>query len=87
MLPLRIVLIASCLFVRISPESLRWLIVKGKTEKAVDLCKSIAHVNGKQILKEEIKFEVKHEERMGDIRDLFGSREMAMKTLITGYCW
>nr|XP_058941384.1 organic cation transporter protein-like [Pocillopora verrucosa] len=71
----------------ISPESLRWLIVKGKTEKAVDLCKSIAHVNGKQISKEEIKFEVKHEERMGDIRDLFGSRDMAMKTLITGYCW
>ena len=68
---------------RISPESPRWLIVKRNTSKAKDLCMSIAHVNDKNIPTEEIKLEEIHEETMGDIRDLFLSRKMAVKTLIT----
>ncbi|PFX24490.1 Organic cation transporter protein [Stylophora pistillata] len=71
----------------ISPESLRWLIVKGKTKKAVDLCMSISRVNRKKVSMEEIQLEEIREERMGDVRDLFGSRKMAVKTLITWYCW
>lgn len=44
---------------------------------------SISHVNDKNIPTEEIKLEEIHEETMGDIRDLFLSRKMAVKTLIT----
>ena len=72
---------------RITPESLRWLIVKGKTKEATNLCSRIARVNGKNISMEEIKLEEIREERMGDIRDLFVSRKMAIKTVITWYCW
>ncbi|XP_058952863.1 organic cation transporter protein [Pocillopora verrucosa] len=71
----------------ITPESLRWLIVKGKTKEATNLCSRIARVNGKNISMEEIKLEEIREERMGDIRDLFVSRKMAIKTVITWYCW
>ena len=72
-----------------SPESLRWLIVKGKTDEALKLCKNIARVNGKEIQEGELQFEENQEQqqRLGDIRDLFGSRDMIKKTLIMLYCW
>ncbi|KAL9952116.1 hypothetical protein ACROYT_G039324 [Oculina patagonica] len=72
-----------------TPESLRWLIVTGKTEQALELCKNIARVNGKEISEGELHFEENQgrRERLGDIRDLFGSRFMAKKTLIIWYSW
>ena len=72
-----------------SPESLRWLIVKGKTDEALKLCKTIARVNRKEISEGELQREENQEERqrLGGIRDLFESRDMIKKTLIMWYCW
>ena len=61
--------------------------MKGKTKEAINVCTNIARVNGKKISEEEINFEEIYEERLGDVRDLFGSRDMVKKTLITWYCW
>lgn len=74
---------------RFTPESLRWLIVKGKNDEALKLCNKVAKLNGKQISDGEMKLEVdeKDSQRLGDVRDLFGSLQMAKKTLIVLYCW
>ncbi|KAL9978320.1 hypothetical protein ACROYT_G015820 [Oculina patagonica] len=70
------------------PESLRWLIVKGKTKEALKLCKKIARVNGKDVSEGDLHFEdMELGQRLGDLRDLFGSRSFAKKTLIMWYCW
>lgn len=66
------------------------MIVKGKTDEALKLCQKVAKFNGKEISEEELNLKVGDEEglqRLGDIRDLFGSLQMVKKTLILWYCW
>ena len=63
--------------------------MRGKTEEAHKLCEKIARINGKDVFDEDLYLEENQEDvqRLGDIRDLFGSRNMIKKTLITWYCW
>lgn len=72
-----------------SPESLRWLLVKGKMEKAEKLYRKIARVNGKELPMEELEIDTRTDEktRLGDFRDLFKSRSLTMTTLISWFCW
>ncbi|XP_078368747.1 organic cation transporter protein-like isoform X2 [Oculina patagonica] len=71
-----------------TPESLRWLIVKDKPDEASKLCKNIARVNGKEVSEEDLHFASEEVgQRLGDLRDLFGSRSFAKKTLIMWYSW
>ncbi|KAK3748637.1 hypothetical protein QZH41_004513 [Actinostola sp. cb2023] len=74
-----------------TPESLRWLLMKGKTAEANKTLKEAARVNGKVITDEELvalkKDNGEEKARLGDIRDLFASRVMVYRTLISWYCW
>jgi len=72
-----------------TPESLRWLLVKGKMEDAEKLYKKIARVNRKELPKEGLEIDTGTDDntRLGDIRDLFKSRSLAKTTLISWVCW
>ena len=48
--------------------------------------KRIAEVNRKEMPKEELA-EPDNQIRMGDLRDLFSSKKMAHKTLLSWYIW
>ena len=54
-------------------------------EEAEVIFKRIAEVNGKDMPKEPIQQEP--EVRMGDLRDLFSSKKMAHKALLSWYIW
>ena len=64
------------------------MLVKGRTEEALKLCKNIAQVNGKQVSEEELNLEdIEVGQRLGDIRDLFATRNFRKRIFIMGYCW
>lgn len=81
--------IAVTLIYFLSPESLRWLLVKGKMEEAEKLYRKIARINRKQLPMEglEIDTGTDKETRLGDVRDLFKTRSLAKTTLISWFCW
>lgn len=68
-----------------SPESVRWLLVKGKVEQAEAALRKVAKRNKKQIPEESLK--ACERQRLGDLRDLFKSRSLTHKTLVSWYCW
>ncbi|KAL9979756.1 hypothetical protein ACROYT_G017465 [Oculina patagonica] len=72
-----------------TPESLRWLLVKGKMKEAENLYRKIARVNGKELPEEtlEIDTHTDAKTRLGDIRDLFKTRSLIRTTLISWFCW
>ena len=72
-----------------SPESLRWLLVKGNTEEADKLYRRIARMNGKTLPAEglEIDTVTDTQTRLGDFRDLFKTRSLTKTTLISWFCW
>ncbi|XP_031565339.1 organic cation/carnitine transporter 4-like isoform X2 [Actinia tenebrosa] len=72
-----------------TPESLRWLLVRGKTDEAKKTLKTAARVNKKVILDDDMNLlgTDEEKERLGDIRDLFVSRSMAHRTLLSWFCW
>ena len=72
-------------FLSYSPESVRWYLVKGRTEKAEEVLQKVAKFNKKPIPEEPLKNYEK--QRLGDVRDLFKSRSMTHKTLVSWYCW
>ncbi|RMX49474.1 hypothetical protein pdam_00017632 [Pocillopora damicornis] len=69
----------------LTPESVRWFLVKGKTEKAEQILYKVAKFNKKPIPQEPLQDCEK--QRLGDLRDLFKTRAMTHKTLISWYCW
>ena len=78
-----------CLFlfvVSLTPESVRWLMIKGKTEEAKDVFRKMAKVN-KTIMPEVDLKPPEDDQRLGDVRDLFATRKMVKKTLLSWYCW
>ncbi|XP_031565337.1 organic cation transporter-like protein isoform X1 [Actinia tenebrosa] len=77
------------LFWWFTPESLRWLLVRGKTDEAKKTLKTAARVNKKVILDDDMNLlgTDEEKERLGDIRDLFVSRSMAHRTLLSWFCW
>ncbi|KAL9979760.1 hypothetical protein ACROYT_G017470 [Oculina patagonica] len=68
-----------------SPESVRWYLVKGRTEKAEEVLQKVAKFNKKPIPQEPLRNYEK--QRLGDLRDLFKTRDMTKTTLISWYCW
>ena len=68
-----------------SPESVRWYLVRGKTEKAEKVLHQVAKFNKKPIPQESLQDYEK--QRLGDLRDLFKSPSMTHRTLVSWYCW
>lgn len=75
--------------ISISPESLRWLLVKGKMEEAEKLYTKIARINRKELPEEGLKIDTGADitTRLGDVRDLFKTRSLTKTTLISWVCW
>ena len=69
-----------------TPESVRWLMVKGKIEEAKEIFRKMAKVNKTTMPDEELKMP-DDDQRLGDVRDLFVTRKMVQKTLLSWYCW
>ncbi|KAJ7355088.1 hypothetical protein OS493_027877 [Desmophyllum pertusum] len=72
-----------------TPESLRWLFVKGKMDEAEKLYRKIARVNGKELPEEALKIDTGNDAktRLGDFRDLFKTKSLTKTTLISCFCW
>jgi len=74
---------AACYF--FTPESVRWLLKKGRVSEAREILKKVARINGKEMPEEEL--DLPKEERLGDFRDLFSSLKMMHKTLGSWFAW
>lgn len=61
--------------------------MKGKLQEAEVVLKRIAEVNGKEMPEEKLHYEPEKQVRMGDLRDLFSSKKMAHKSLLSWYLW
>ena len=73
-----------------TPESLRWLLVKGKMEEAENLYRKIARINGKELPEEGLEIDTgidENKSRLGDLRDLFKTKSLMKTTLISCFCW
>lgn len=75
----------SLLYHSFSPESVRWFLVKGKTKQAENILHKVAKFNKKPIPHE--KLQDCEKQRLGDLRDLFKSKSIAHKTLVSWFCW
>jgi len=67
------------------PESVRWLLKKGRQTEAREILSKVARLNGKEMPSE--KLCLPKRERLGDFRDLFSSVKMAHKTLGVWFMW
>lgn len=74
---------------RIVPESVRWLMTHGKTAQAEKLLKQVAKTNKKEMPEEGLGLpeDQKSTQREAGLMDLFGSRSMTKKTLISWISW
>ncbi|KAK3728558.1 hypothetical protein QZH41_011636 [Actinostola sp. cb2023] len=74
-----------------TPESLRWLLTKGKLGEAKKALTNVARVNRRQFTDKDMDSLVtegpEKRERLGDVRDLFASRAMTHRTLVSWYGW
>ncbi|KAJ7383537.1 hypothetical protein OS493_027200 [Desmophyllum pertusum] len=72
-----------------TPESLRWLLVKGKMDEAEKLYRKIARINGKELPAEALNIDTGNDakSRLGDFRDLFKTKSLTKTTLISCFCW
>lgn len=70
----------------LTPESVRWLMIKGKTEQAKEIFRKIAKVNKMPMSDMDLK-PPEDDQRLGDVRELFATRKMVQKTLLSWYCW
>lgn len=79
-------MLLSCSF---TPESLRWLLVKGKMVEAEKLYRKIARINGKELPEEGLEIDTGNDakQRLGDFRDLFKTKSLTKTTLISCFCW
>ena len=67
------------------PESVRWLLKKGRQSEARTILAKVARLNKKEM--PEVELKVPKEETLGDLRDLFSSRKMAHRTLVSWLIW
>lgn len=70
----------------LTPESVRWLMLKGKTKEAKNVFKRMAKVN-KTIMPEDDLQLPDDDQSLGDVRELFATRGMVKKTLMSWYIW
>lgn len=69
-----------------TPESVRWLMIRGKIEEAKEIFRKMAKVNKRTMPDGELQVP-DDDDRLGDVRDLFATRKMVQKTLLSWYCW
>ena len=75
-------------FSRITPESVRWLLKKGRVSEARDVLRKVARLNGKTMPDEALLLPNDEKvERLGDLRDLFISATMTHKTFASWLMW
>ena len=74
------------LTVSLTPESVRWLMVRGKVEEAKTIFRKMAKVNKRTMPDEELEVP-EDTDRLGDVRDMFVSRKMTQTTVLSWYCW
>ena len=67
------------------PESVRWLLKKGQQSEARTILAKVARLNKKEM--PEVELKMPKEETLGDLRDLFSSRKMAHRTLVSWLIW
>ena len=67
------------------PESVRWLLKKGWQSEARTILAKVARLNKKEM--PEVELKMPKEETLGDLRDLFSSRKMAHRTLVSWLIW
>ena len=68
-----------------TPESVRWLLKKGRKSDARNVLGEVARLNGKEMPDAELL--LPKQEKLGDFRDLFCSFKMAHKTLGSWLMW
>ena len=70
------------------PESVRWLLKKGRVIEAREILGKVARLNGKEMPDEKLYLSSDEQnERLGDFRDLFRSPKMIHKTLGSWLVW
>lgn len=80
-----ILLVAGYFF---TPESVRWLLKKGRVSEAREVLRKVARLNGKDMPDEALLLPNDEKvERLGDLRDLFISVKMTHKTLASWLMW
>ena len=74
---------------RVVPESVRWLLTHGKKDEAEKLLRQVAKVNKKKIPDEGLVLQAdqKSVQREAGFMDLFGTRAMTKKTVISWISW
>ncbi|CDW53675.1 cuticle collagen 6 protein [Trichuris trichiura] len=79
-----------CKFFRIMPESLTWLVQRGKTAKVFQLRKRIARINGRQEFAEMCEIPMAREENIpahASLIDLLRHKRLALTFTLTAYNW
>ena len=75
------------LFYKFVPESVRWLRLKGRFNKALEVFETIADWNGKQMNPNAKIARVAVVKDSTSPMDLFRTRRLAFKTLLQGFAW
>ena len=76
------------MFFSFTPESIRWLLKKGRMTEARDILSKVAKVNGKYMPEEALHLPNDEKiERLGDFPDLFMSAGMVHRTLASWLMW
>ncbi|XP_032240300.2 organic cation transporter protein isoform X1 [Nematostella vectensis] len=68
------------------PESMRWLLVKGRVTEAEAILRDVAAFNRKKMPDEGL-LEPLNKGKVADFRDLFRNRKMVQRTLILWFAW
>ena len=75
-------------FFSFTPESVRWLLKKGRVSEAREVLRKVARLNGKDMPDEALLLPNDEKvERLGDLRDLFISMKMTHKTFASWLMW
>lgn len=69
----------------ITPESVRWLLKRGRVSEAKRSLAKVAKMNGKEMPDEPLA--LPKQEKLGDFRDLFSSPNMIHRTLGSWFIW
>ena len=76
-------------FLRYVPESTRYLLLKGNIKETESILRNIAATNKKEYPEEPL-YNPSAEgkvQQLGDVRDLFRTKKMCYRTLISWYAW
>ena len=83
------IFLAVCVSRRFTPESSRYLLLKGRVTETEQILRQIATTNKKEYPEEpllDLNAEGKVQ-ALGDFRDLFRTKTMLHRTLVSWYAW